>query len=239
MKKIKILLILLIMILITGCDVDYKVIVDSNYRVKETVKFIGDNKTITEKGYNVDLYLTEQIETHQNISLFKGYKFIKKMGTTDSFVTIDRQHRNLEAYSKSPVFNQLFESANIVYEEGTVTFNTTGENYYKNFYNNDELVDPEFYVDKITIQMRFHNNIIESNADSTDETKNTLTWNVSSEKELKKIYFKIGNAKRYDIILLDYVIENKIKIISILLTVMVVGGVALKFYENYKKNDSI
>ncbi|MDD2518617.1 MAG: hypothetical protein PHI05_03540 [Bacilli bacterium] len=239
MKKIKILLILLIMIIITGCDVDYKAIVDSNYRVKETVKFIGDNKTIAEKGYNVDLYLTEQIETHENISLFKGYNFIKKIGKTDSFVTIDRQHRNLEDYSRSPVFNQLFESAAVVYDEDTVTFNTTGENYYKNFYNNDDLVDPDFYVDKITIQMRFHNNIIESNADSTDEATNTLTWNVSSSKELKKIYFKIGNDKRYDIILMDYVIENKIKFISILLTLLVVGGVTLKFYENYKKNDSI
>ena len=76
----KIILILLMMFILTGCSVDYNVVVDEQKRVKETVKVIESNENILKNNDYIDLFLTEQINAFKKNPLYQNYVFNKKMG---------------------------------------------------------------------------------------------------------------------------------------------------------------
>lgn len=238
MKK-KILLIIAVIFLITGCSVDYKATVYSNYRVKETASFIGRNDILINYNENIDTYLDSQIDSYEKISLFKTYKFNKKINDDFSYVKSTKIYRNLKSYIKSPIIEQLFEDIDIKEENGTVTFTTIGETYYGQYFDDNQKHEPEFFIDEITIKLRFHNEIIEHNADHLNVAENTLEWNINSNNQEPKLYFKLGSSKKYDIILIDMIYDNKITIGIIGILLFIIYLTWRNIYLNHINNNSI
>ena len=122
-------------------------------------------------------------------------------------------------------------------ENGIVTFKTIGKYYYENAFS-DNYDDPLFFINSITIKMKFYNNIIDSNADMVDKKNNVLIWNINSNNTEKTIYFKIGKDKRYDIIILDYVYRNQTNII-IGMSIIVIVLLTLIIQKKIKKNNIV
>lgn len=237
-KKTKIIFILLFVLFFTGCNVDYNVLVDDKKQVQESIRFVNSNDNILVNNEDVDLYLTTQIDAYKKIPLFKNYRFSKKIGKTFSYVTSNRRFSSLEEYRNSPVFNHLFEYAEVTNENGIVTFKTTGKYYYENAFS-DNYDDPLFFINSITIKMKFYNNIIDSNADMVDKKNNVLIWNINSNNTEKTIYFKIGKDKRYDIIILDYVYRNQTNIIIGMSIIVIIVLLTLIIQKKIKKNNIV
>lgn len=234
----KIILILLMMFILTGCSVDYNVVVDEQKRVKETVKVIESNENILKNNDYIDLFLTEQINAFKKNPLYQNYVFNKKMGKKFSYVTLTRNYDSLKAYSESLTFNHLFEYAEITTNNGIVTFKTAGKYYYDNVFGENN-PDPLFFIDNINIKMKFYNNIIDSNADEIDKKNNILIWNINADNKEKELYFKIGKDKRYDIIVLDYLYNNRINVIIIASAVIVGLLITFIIYKKIKKNNTV
>ena len=239
MKKVKLLLILFISFTLTGCTVDYNLLVNDKKEVEEVIKIANSNEAILKNNESVNLYLSEQINVHKQIKLFDNYKFTKHVGKVSSYIVMERKYPSLKDYTGSPAFKNLFENATVIQNEEYTSFNTVGTYYYSNVYGEPEQPDPEFSMGDINVKIKFYNKIIDSNADKIDENNNTLEWNITSKDLEKYIYFKISNDKRYDIIVLDFIMRNKMTFIISLGLLISISLVVLLTHINFKKNNRI
>lgn len=240
MKGIKIIIILCITFIITGCSVDYHLLVNDKKQVIETVKFTRPNSEILQYNDSVNLYLSNQINTYKNISMFKDYEFTKQQGKDYSSIIITKQYDNFQGLKDSVIFNQLFEDAVIINNEEQMIVQTVGEYYYEKLYGDSkDKPDPTFYVGDINIKVKFYNNIIENNADIFNEIDNTLLWKITSEDKEKNIYFKIGNQKKYDIIFIDFFNRNKTVVIIIFSLITLLTFTVLYIYFFARRSNKI
>ncbi len=237
MKLIRLLVILCVLILFTGCNTDYNLLVNHKGEVVETVSFIRPNEEILQGYESVKLYLYEQVNVYKDIPKLKDYRFIEKENSVYSSITIIREYDSLYEFKLSPLFELLFEDAVIISNFEFTSVNTIGDYYYDNLYGADDNPDPTFYIGDIDIKIKFYNNIIDSNADEFNEKENTLLWSINSNDKEKNIYFKIGNQIKYDIIVKDLLTRNQttITIILSLLTIILILSIYIYIYIN-KKN---
>ncbi len=226
MKKIMLLLILFV----TGCSIDYKATVYSNNKIKEQAKFIGKNELILKNNDSLELYLDSQIESYKNINLFSNYKFKKKIKENFSYVDASKTYRNLNQFKDFTLLNQLFENITIEQLNNKTIFRAS-----KSLLNLDDSPDPTFFIEKINIKFRLHNEILESNADFFDISKNILEWNVDPNN-VEEIYFELGLNKKYDIILIDLISDNKITVGLLSLLLFIILIISRKIYKNHIKS---
>ena len=232
--------ILLFAFFLTGCSIDYNVLVDEKKRVEESITMFVSNEDIKQYNNSVEGYLTSKIYEYKNKDIYKPYQFARKIGKENSYVILTRKFKSLKEYSESPNLKNLFEFVIVEEDDSGTSLKTTGKYYKENIYS--DYVDTVALIENITIKYKFYNNIIESNADEFDEKNNILIWTIDINDNEKHLYFKIGNDKRYDIIMLDKLYKNVDKIIIVISTIGVVGIISLiylYFYKISKKNNEI
>ncbi len=237
MKK-KLCILLFIIVLLTGCSANYDLLINDKKEVYESITFTDTNESILSYSESVELYLTQQIESYKGIKEFSAYDFVKKEGSSSSGVIMSKKYRTLKDYSTSYILRFLFEDVNIIQNTEYTSFETVGGYNYSNLYGEEQL-DPDFFLEKINIKIKFYNNIIDSNADKVDEKGNILEWNITSEDLLKSIYFKIGNEKRYDIIFLDTFNRNIKNIMFVAIFFVIVIFTIIFMKNKFQKNNNI
>lgn len=238
MKKTKLFLILLFSFFITGCSFDYNLTITSDNKVIEKVEVMSLNDDLLLHNEFVDLYLNEQIESYKKIPDFSLYTFSKKIGDVNSSVFLKKQYDSLENYIKSPTFKSLFTDGYIEKTNQYTSFTTSAENLDKKIYG-DNLLDENFYVGDINIKIKFYNKVIDSNADLIDEKNNIYIWNIVDKNLTRNIYFKVGNEKRYDIIIIDTIQNNLLLFIGIIILVILATFTAIYVYGSLKTKDKI
>ena len=239
MRKGKLLFLLLISFMITGCTVNYDLLVNDKKEVQETIKISNSNQLILNSNDSIDLYLTEQIDAHKNINFFRNYIYSKHVGKNISYVTMTRNYASLKEYTNSPILRQLFEAATVESDGTNVSFKTDGDYYYTNVFGEREQTEPDFFINGVSIKIKFYNKVIDSNADVKNLKNNTLEWIIKSDNVKKSIYFKVGNEKRYDIIVLDFIIRNLATIIISATAVVLLLFIGIYLKSKIYKNNTI
>ena len=229
MKK---MLILLFLMFVTGCNIDYNATIYHNKKIREECKFTEENAFILKYNEDISLFLNSKMDPYKQY--FDSYKFMKKINKDNSYVLMKKTNQNLDEFKTTTILNQLYEF--IIIEENNNQFSFKFLNLVDDVSNNP---DSNFYMDDIRIKIRLHNKVIESNADNIDEKKNTLEWVITQTDKEKNILFKLDHKKRYDIILIDMFLLNKDTIIPICVTLIIILSVLFYFYLRYKKNSSI
>lgn len=237
MRKIKLLFLIILSFLVSGCSIEYNLLVNDKREVEETVNVGRMNAAIMEVNTDISSYLNEQISSYKQVDMFKRYEFNKHVGKTRSFVSLKRNYPSLNDYSYSPIFRNIFEGVSIVANEKYVVFNTVGKYYYKNVYGDEEEIEPDSFVDDISIKIKFFNKVIDSNADNVNNKSNILEWKLLPQDTSKSIYFKISNEKRYDIIIIDFLEKNKLPIIGISVLLISILCICIYIYRMMKKSN--
>ena len=94
-------------------------------------------------------------------------------------------------------------------------------------------IDPTLNVEDITVNIRFHNKVVENNADKYDEKTNTYTWVLNADPASGNVMYSIDkNEKRYDIIFQDFINDNLFTIIAS--GVILVSGLLIYLYFRNK-----
>lgn len=239
MKKLKKVVLIIIVFIVSGCSADYNLLVTSNQKIKENLKLFMENDQLPENVVSIKEYFNNQIDSYSDLDEYLGYNFDYKIGKKVSHVQVEKWHPTFESYQNSNIYNEVFENISIIENSEYITFETVGRYLYSNMFAEPEMVDPDYVMGDINVKIRLHNKIIESNADNFDEKNNTLEWSITSQDETKSIYFKMSHEKRYDIILIDFILLNKKVLIPISLALVIIIGSGLYFYVGYKKNNSI
>ena len=236
MKK---LLILLISVLIfTGCSVDYDIVITDKEQVNEKIVVSVSNDYALKKADSVDEFLGYYSSMYEggknspNLSIkTKKGKVISKFIATNSFA-------NLNDYVNSTSFLTMFSDASIERVGDYVTFKTSNNEYLK-LLNSNEFIDEEFYYEDFKINIKFYNKVTSSNADSIDEKNNIYTWDITKNNPKEFITFRFSSEKRYDIIIKDWLIDNLLPIVIIGTLIVVALLIGLYIAIVRKKNDRI
>ena len=207
MKKFKLLLLPIMILFLTGCTVDYNVIVTSKHQVIEDITISKLIETINEEGYTAQE--TKQAMDNSYKSYFKKNNFDYKFDITKKAleVNLKRKSNNFNKIRRLTYFQSLFNDADIENKNGIYSFKTNGDYMPEDlFFDSSNISDVEG-VTRVNLNVQFHNVVLESNADSYNKETNTYTWILTGDLKEKSIEFKLSNKKRYDIIV-KYIWKN-------------------------------
>jgi len=237
MKKIKVISLFIMILLFTGCSIDYNLTILSDKSVKETSYYNNFNVAILANNNSVEEYYNSIIASYENVNGFKGFDINKKIYEDKSYLELNKEYTSFDKYLDSVILKSMFQDPKVYYKKNYMEFDSGTQSLYKD--SSAEGSQDGYSINSVNIKIRFHNNIIDNNADNYDEKTNTLTWTFSKDNINKNIYFKIGNEKRYDIIFIDFVLDNLISIIIIGGFILIVGLLSFNIYHKNKKNNQL
>lgn len=197
--------------LLTGCSVKYDLTITDKEEIKENMVIPIKNQVMLEKYKSVDEYLDFYVGLYTSNRIYKDYSITAKEGMKVSNFTVKRNYKDLDEYITGITFRTMFEKATIE-RIGTYIKFTTTKNLYKTAIDEDELLDPDYGYEDLKVRVKFYKEVVDSNATEVDKKKNIYTWDLL-ESEDDYIMFKMSDAKRYDVIIMDYINQNLVPLI--------------------------
>lgn len=235
MKKF---LIFCLLILLTGCSVDYDLTITNKEKINEKMTIYVNNDEILSSYSSVDEYLDYYSNLYKTNQGYEDYKITTKKGKVNSYFKVENNYKNLDEYVSSLSFKSMFTSADIERIGKYVSF-TTSKNAYLESVKNGNVVSEEDQYEDFKISIKFYNEVTASNAEEVDEKNNIYTWIVSEDSETDYIYFKIGPKVKYNILISDYILNNLATIVIISSSTLIIGGIILFVYIKSKKNNEV
>ena len=165
MSKLKFCFVLLIMLLLTGCTVDYNIYVGNDV-IEENINIYANTNKSGEVSFQ-KYYLENDIESFQ-VNGERYYYETKtinngnKTGTNLSFV-----YEDYSAYSLSRIFNECFKKSSIASNDSNVYIKASDFICYDYNYN---------IVDDAVINLTTNLEVVEHNADIVNN--GVYTWNI-------------------------------------------------------------
>ena len=222
----KIILILLMIGLCCGCQVNYQLEINKDLSVQENLKATRDSSFFEEyenssMGRVVSLIIRPYLDT------LNDNKYNVNNLITDSYggVTINKKYKSLNEYSKNTILSSQFTD-NIEYKED-------GNKVYlsaKGKFSHSEQDQTKFPVNDATISITVPFKVTENNADTVDG--NTYIWEFDSkddkEREIKLVFNK---EKMSD--------DNSLTVIIgiLILIILVIGGLIMfKQFKDKKES---
>lgn len=191
MKKIKILILFLIIIVLTGCNSHYDLTINKDLTVNEEASlapdygFLYDIK-VTSKEYFEEVYNSEKKE------LLDSNGYTHRISDDNNSILISKNYRSLKEYAnKTIAISQFFENIDVIESNGIITFKT-GKFKEQDVENLDA-----FEIDKLKINIKSDYKFISSNSDAYSESTNTYTWLISSGYTDMSIEFSIDTSDKY------------------------------------------
>jgi hypothetical protein len=206
MKK-KILLVLSVIFLLTGCDNVYNLTIEDDILKEEIISIIPDDKADA-----VDKMFIEE----EDYPFFDNYKHkykkvVKRSGNT-TIVSLNYDY-TIDTFKQSRTYNECFEKSVIKEEDGYLKFAFVGE------FNC-------LYGDSLEINLRSNRKVVNSNAESVDE--DVYTWSINRKnKNNVDIQFVLGNTNEV----------NTSSIVTIIFVILFVIIVIVDIYLFKKKKN--
>lgn len=237
MKKV---LLVLCIILLTGCSGEYNLTITDKKKVEENLIISISNEEILETNSSVEEYLDHYKYVYSTAENFKGYEIKTKKSKPNSYFKVRRNYKDLEQYVKSNSFKSMFIYADILDTGKYLEFTSSRNDYIYNYQNN-MLISEEDKYDSFDINIKFYNEVVEHNADEVDEKNNIYTWHVDVNRSADDsfIHFKLGPKVLYLVKLKDYIMKNIITVIFISSIFGVIALILLYILYKNKKNNEI
>lgn len=229
------LFLILTLLLITGCSYDYNLTVthDKKYKEELIVVFPKSSSPVSEK--KLKSYIKEEISNYKKSDVYKNYDFKYKIKGEEVIFTVSTVHNTFEEFQLSPFYKEYFQR---IYknEAKNYTVSTGGDFINPNL---GDVADPNFKNDNFNINIKFHNKVASTNSNKSDQRSNVYTWEIGSMDKDRTIEFSLTSELKYDIIILDYLNDNKMVIIPLLLIIITVSIGGFILYSKNKLNNRI
>ena len=222
MKKLFVLI--AVIFLITGCKVEYKVVINEDLSLTEEANLTGtkdffDNYYKTTKTHVLESY----ISIYKNVLEKNNYEYELISGQTP-YVNVKRTYNSVSDYTKSSIlFNDYFDEVKYTEDGNIKKIETIGFNPGDPDNNEDR-----FYVKELQISIKCPYKVKNHNATKVDKETNTYYYELSED-----------NGK----ILLEYDVSSKynpnsdvIRTIIICLAVIVAIWLTIFILNKNKKN---
>lgn len=178
MKKIKIVFLVLIILLVTGCAGTYNLTIGEDLTVKEnlSVNFSGEESSY-EKIY--DLLKRENVKEDEYTLTTEGYNL--KLDYNHEYTSIEDYLLN------SLLYKQLFD--NITYDSDNKEVSLSTGNIFN--LSNSKL-NNSYNIKNLQINVTTPLDVVEENADKISE--NTYTWTIDNTTKEKYMYLTFSKG---------------------------------------------
>lgn len=237
MKKIvKKLMLILSIFFITGCSVNYDLLIQANGKVDEKIKLTIPNEEIIVTDKNIKKTVKNEINTYLKFDNYRAYEFKPQYYRNSTDVLISRSYENLEQYKNSVFLKNLFDQLYVFPIKKDTVIQTGGNYHYSYLYGGGENANNS-KISSATLTIILEHDVVESNADKVDKNNNTFTWYLDKNNKTKEIYIRFSDKLRYDIIIKNFIFKNIFHILiwSSLIITLLVGFVYL-LYQQRKHN---
>ena len=232
MKRIKIFILMLTIILLSGCSVEYNLTINEDSSVNERVvaKEVT-NRMKAKTGLSEEQSINYLYEMFDRTGLKTSISSKKEVSTT--IATVSGSHSSLEKY-KNNFTSDVFNKVKVLKNKNNVTIE---------FDQSQKLSSTAargLVYDDITINITVPFKVIKHNA---DRYKNdTYTWDIKTDEDLRKIKItydetNLKNAKT--IKFGKFKFNVKYSFIAVGIIALVVIGIVIVVYHNNKKNNRI
>lgn len=194
------LLTIFILLLLTGCKVNYNIDIKSDKTIEEKVSFTESSNYLLQYGNSInnamdnilDFYLSGENNIEPQVVIKKRKVSDSNKGNNVTY-NLKKTITSINNYSKTLFFNYYFENSSINEENNIYTI--YGNSF--NWKNIETLINDykyKFNLEKITIAIHCDYVVTYNNATTIDIDNNTYYWDVTSSNansfELKLSYSK-------------------------------------------------
>lgn len=212
MKKIKCLLIIIIILLVSGCKINYKLVI-SDDKICENISVNADNTIENQFNLNREYY-----PLHHSREITYG-KDIKRNGNKANMKL--HYDYSLEYFFNANSFNQHFRNRNVVIDDDFISISLSDMSGFA----------PNVDFD---IEIKTENKVVSNNADKVKG--HSYIWHVDgNNKEKMDIEIKIKRGTT------PTVVERNMYIVYIVIAIVVVAISVIAFitYRRRKVNNKI
>lgn len=232
MKKIKIFIFLCLILLLSGCSVEYDLTLNDDLTVSEKV-------VATEKTKRMEA-LTKQ-KSKQAVNYL--YDMFKRNGEDitltsredeyNTYATAITSHDDINDYA-SKFSSDVFDNINVTKDGNIITFSAEQKELLSSDTNYSLLYDD------ITVNITIPFEVTSNNADKVNG--NTYTWNIKKDSDYKTIEFSYKEGNKKDEVNINVNNETyniHYGVIIVIGFVIIIGSIVLFVYINNKKNNVI
>ena len=217
-------LILIIMLLLTGCSVNYNISINDDLKVVEKASIRGSEKLYNTyyRNSKIDV-LSSLLDNYEDELKNNNYEY-KLNDTNEPYINIQKEYNGIEEFlNNSKLFNDYFDEISYNKDGNIVKIETIG-------FNPNEEDNPErFNVDNINIAITSKYEIKNSNASKIDEDNNIYYFNLNGNMDDFKILLEIDTSKKFD------ANKNQVLMIIIAIAILVMSWVIVLVVNRKKK----
>ncbi len=229
MKKIKYLILVSLLVILTGCTPTVNITIEDNYKIKEEVSFEYDN-IYEEKANNQD-YLDAYLSYYKNVIEAKEYNVDYEIGNKTTLVKVYRNSDSFcDTLNASLLTHHLYDSFRCEDTSDSIVIESIGNHAISKPQN-----EREFNFNRLIINVELPLKAEDSNADKIDGKVYTWEFDENSlpEKSIKLVLNKTKMEKNKKAA--DFKEQNKDTVSTIIIVVIIVGALAAFIYICYKK----
>lgn len=233
----KILILVLAIILLTGCTAKSEVKVNYNGNVSEKVTVLSNTVAFKNDKYSIKQMIEASISNYLKALEFRGYKFETVEGKKESGAYFTNNYNNICSYFQNTGFNQyVYQHISCVEDDKYIIIKNDTEYipYCENCSNWPSL-------NKIKLELTLPVNALENNADNINNK--TYIWNYDENTTNKDFYLKISKQElnKNKITVMKQNKDKKVKnmiivVFSIALVIGCITIISLILYKKYKNN---
>ena len=229
MKKIKYLILVSLLVILTGCTPTVNITIEDNYKIKEEVSFEYDN--IYEEKTNNQDYLDAYLSYYKNVIEAKEYNVDYEIGDKTTLVKVYRNSDSFcDTLNASLLTHHLYDSFRCEETSDSIIIESIGNHAISKPQN-----EREFNFNNLTINIELPLKAEDNNADNVKGK--TYTWKFDEhslpEKSIKLVLNKTKMENKKNVA--DFKEENKDNVAIIILSVIIVGVIIAAIYICYKK----
>lgn len=232
MKKIKIFIFLCLVLLLSGCSVEYDLTLNDDLTVSEKVVATEKTKRMEaltkQKGKQAINYLYDMFKRNgEDITLTSREDDYNTYGTAIT------SHEDINDYA-SKFSSDVFDNVNITKNGNIITFSAQQKELLSSDTNYSLLYDD------ITVNITIPFKVTSNNADKVNG--NTYTWNIKKENDYRTIEFSYKEGNKNDEVNINVNNETyniHYGVIILISFVIIIGSIVLFVYIKNKKNNVV
>lgn len=228
-KQIKVLFLLIVMMVLTGCNVEYNLNISDDKIIESTNFYVEDDDLVDSDGLfssldeMVDYYYLQDYYAFVDVGSFNAFYDKNKINNDKLGLNLTHTY-SFENFDDSYLMNYKYSNKNYKAGKDNLTIDISD---FSAFYEKD--IGDELDVinfNDLTINIKTDLKVLDNNADSVNG--NIYTWNVDKDNSSdKRVYIKLKKVDK----------KNNISISVLLIIGFVLVIVLIVFYTVRKNND--
>lgn len=215
MKKLKILLVVAFLFLLSGCDATYEININDG-NITENLKVIETDKSIFDKTNDSGWTVRDAFNSFLNGDEFAEENYDVKSLNTDDQLGLEYSSSSSESVMDLSLLNQCYANPTVEIYNGIVTLDTGDDFECYEYYDN---------LNNIKVILNTNHKVISTNAEVLDD--GSYIWNITKDgsKRIKISYYESNDNNSIDA-----------KTITVIVAALVIIGIAIFFMYRKMKN---